>query len=120
MDIDGKNCSVTINGKQFKGDHISISNEGKIKVDGEEVATTSNHSMFQVTINNHVEQIYSRSPIKITGAVSGNVYSNATIFAKDIYGNVKAGNSIFCQTIDGKAEAHSGIKFNSIKNKHNS
>lgn len=113
MNIFGRNSKITINGKSYSGNNITI-NDGVVIVDG---VTQDDYQKekIELTILCNVEKIISDQSIHIKGNVVGDLVAKTSINCNDVKGSVTAGTSVNCNDIEGDARAGTSINCNDIK-----
>lgn len=109
MNIFGRNSQITINGKTYTGNNISINNN-QVYIDGKLQDEVDDDRKIELTILSNVDKIISEESIYIKGNVSGNVEAKVNVNCDDVDGNVNAGVNVNCDDITGNATA--GVTIN--------
>lgn len=101
--------SVSIGGKTFQGDNVSIIN-GEVFVDGVKQDDVSKQPKIEVIINGNVGDVELSGGNMKCGDVDGDVrVSGGNIDAGDIEGDVRAsGGNINCDKVGGNVKASGG------------
>lgn len=113
MNIFGNNGKITVNGRTYSGNNITINNN-QVIIDGV-VQGDLDDKKIEVTILCNVDRITSDESIHIKGNVNGNVESGTSVNCDKIIGSVTAGTSVNCDDIHGDAKAGSSINCENIK-----
>lgn len=111
MNIFGNRSQVTINGKTYVGNNISI-NGNRVIIDGN--VQIEDNKKPEITILCNVEKIICEESIVIKGNITGDVEAGTSISCGNINGNATAGSSINCDDIKGNAMAGSSINCDDI------
>ncbi len=108
MNIFGRNSQVSINGKTYVGNNISIIGN-QVYIDGKLQDDLNSDKKIEVSILCNVERIESKELINIKGDVVGDIKAGTSVNSYDIKGNVEAGTSVNCDDISGDARAGTTI-----------
>lgn len=111
MKFFGKGSKITINGKTYTGNNITV-NGGQVYVDGNLQDELDETKKVEITVLSGVDKIVSDKEIHIKGDVHGNVESKVTVNCDNVYGDVNAGVTVNCDDIKGNATA--GVTIPSI------
>lgn len=114
MNIFGNNGKITVNGKTYTGNNISINNN-QVIIDGVVQGDLEEDKKIEIKILCNVEKIVSNESIHIKGNVNGNIEAGTSVNCDDIKGNARAGTSINCDDIGGDAIANTSINCDDIK-----
>jgi hypothetical protein len=109
MNITSINGSITVNGKQYKGQSVIVRN-GELIIDGVSVDKVGDPKI-EVHIHGNCEKVtLETGDIKVTGNVSGNVTTQVgDITCGDVGGNASSENGdIKCKNIKGDAHTENG------------
>lgn len=114
MKMFGRNSQISINGKTYTGNNITINND-KVIIDGVVQDNTSNSSKLEIQILCNVDRIVSENSIYVLGDVNGDVEAGSSVSCDNIQGDVSAGSSVNCDDIVGSAVAGTSINCDTIK-----
>lgn len=102
---------VSINGKTYVGNSISIS-DGVVIIDGQKVE--SNERKLEIEFVGNVGSVSSDQSVTIRGNVLGNVQANGSVDAEDIGKDVVAGGSVNASDIGGSVRADGSVNASDI------
>lgn len=115
MKIFGRNSGVSINGKSYVGNNITITNN-QVIIDGViQDGELNNKGKINVVINCNVDKIVSDESINIVGNVSGNIEAKVNVSCFGVNGDVNAGVNVNCDDIKGDAKAGVTINCDDIR-----
>lgn len=112
MNIFGTNSQVTINGKTYRGNNISIDGNTVI-IDGK-AQDVKDEKKMEVVILSNVHTITSDESINIKGDVTGNVTARTSVNCNNVTGDIQSGTSVNCNNVKGNAKAGTTINCNNI------
>lgn len=97
--------TVTINGKTYEGNNISVRN-GVVSIDGKPITETK---AMELHIHGNVGELVSDMSVNITGKVLGNVSAKGSVNCDAVGGNVQAGGSVNCDDVGGSVTAGGSV-----------
>lgn len=98
---------VTINGKTYTGNNVSITN-GAVIIDGVK-QEDSVPAMVEIKIRDGILQELKTDASVVCGDVFGNVNAGGSVSCADVRGSVMAGGSISCGDVGGSVQAGGSI-----------
>lgn len=97
--------SITINGKTYSGNNISVRND-VVYIDGKIAdQAKAKDGILEVHVEGTLCNVKSDVSVTVNGNVSGNVESGNYVKCEVVGGNVSAGNYIKCGNVTGSATA---------------
>lgn len=94
---------ITISGKSYFGNNISIIN-GNVSVDGNVAYKIASESI-KIEITGNLANLTSDAPVSINGNVKGNVEVDGPLNCKDICGDVIVNGPLCCGKISGNVKS---------------
>ncbi len=107
-----KKSSVTINGKNFSGNNLTIIN-GKVILDNVEIHSQSPNNLT-IKIEGDLANLNSDAPVVVEGNVHGYVTVDGPVTCGDIGGNVRVEGPLTCENINGDADVEGPVMCSSI------
>ncbi len=107
---------ITINGKTYKGNSVSIRN-GKMTIDGIDIVGGDAPSMagvMLIKVEGEVALIQSDLSVSC-GNVAGSVTAGGSVNCDEVGGNVTATGSVNCDDIGGDVRAGGSVNADKIK-----
>ena len=104
---------VTMNGKTYSGNNISIVN-GVVTIDGKIVDDCDvPENVFKIKIEGSVENIFTDKSVECN-QVSGNINAGGSVACSLVKGSVEAVGSVNCEDIDGTVNSGGSINCSTI------
>lgn len=113
MNIFGNRSQVSINGRIYTGNNISI-NGNNVIIDGNVQSEELNNKKIEIAILCNVDKITCEESIIVKGNITGNVEAGTSVSCGNIKGDVSAGSSVNCDDINGNVMAGSSINCDDI------
>ena len=106
---------VTINGKTYRGNNISIQN-GTVYVDGKAVddSEPDDNGILKVQITGDVGLVECDRSVTVKGNVNGDVRAKGSVRCGAIGGNVDAGGSVRCDDVGESVDAGGSVRASQI------
>lgn len=99
--------NITINGKTYVGNNISVVND-RVIIDGKPVEDPGK-GIVSIKIEGDLASLHSDLAVTVNGNVQGDVEAGNSVTCGNVKGNVKAGNSVNCGDISGTAKAGNSV-----------
>jgi len=103
-------AKVTINGKTYTGNNISITN-GRVAIDGV-FQDDSVSGVVEVRILEGILNTIITDTSVTCGDVQGDVTAYGSVKCRNVGGNVDAGGSVVCGNVSGKLDAGGSVVVN--------
>lgn len=100
--------TVTINGKTYTGDNVTMRN-GKVIIDGKEQEGETLSGVVEVRIKGTLENLECDASVKC-GDVTGSVSAGGSVKCGDVGGSVNTGGSLKCGHVGGSVNAGGSVK----------
>ncbi len=100
--------SITIDGRTFEGDVVSIIG-GEVIVDGVTQDGTLTGKV-SLEIKGTLDNLTTDASVNMTGQIKGNVEAGGSVRCDDVGGNVIAGGSVNCDDVGGKITAGGSVR----------
>lgn len=108
--------TITINGRTYTGNNISMSN-GRVIIDGEDVTDQTGvdmKSILEVRVTGDIENIFCEKNITIMGNVKEYIDARGSVNCNDVGGDIKAGGSVNCDDVAGNVYANGSVNADDI------
>ena len=101
---------VTINGKTYRGNNISIQN-GTVYIDGKlaDDSAPDENGILEVQITGDVSLVECDRSVTVNGNVTGNVQAAGSVTCDDVGGSVEAGGSVTCDDVGESVDAGGSV-----------
>lgn len=95
--------TITINGKTYVGQNISVVN-GKVLIDGKSQDDTLS-GVVRIEVTGDLASLQCDAPVVVTGNVKGNINCDGPCTCGDVEGDVDADGPVTCGDVKGNVEA---------------
>ena len=99
--------SVTINGKTYVGNNVTIRGK-KVFIDGKEQGSTGDANPVDVIVKGVLEHLDAEGSVTCE-EVQGNVSAGGSVECGDVGGIVQAGGSVHCGKVGGMIQAGGSV-----------
>lgn len=100
--------SVTINGRRYEGNDVTITN-GKVVIDGKEVESTVGLAELKIKIEGGLASLKVDRGNVECGEVAGSIWAGGSISCHNVTGNAEAGGSVSCKDVGGNVDAGGSV-----------
>ena len=99
--------TITINGQTISSSGNIIIRNGKVTVDGKEIA---NIDASEIVIHGSVEKLDTDLSVNVNGIVHGNINAGGSVNCDEVKWNVIAGGSVNCDDVGGSVTAGGSVR----------
>lgn len=103
--------SVTINGKTYKGNNISVVND-KVYIDGKllDQASPDGQGILHVHVTGTLHNLETDASV-VAQNIAGTVQAGGSVNCDNVGGNVQAGGSVSCDDVQGNVMAGGSVNY---------
>jgi len=101
--------SVTINGKTYKGNNVTVINN-RVIIDGKDVTDKEavKDGILTVKVEGVLDSLTTDGDV-VAGLVKGNIDAGGSVSCDDVDGDVDAGGSVNCGNVGGDVDAGGSV-----------